>query len=215
MVSSWLKGKRPSKPTTRKETTTTVADTPKLGRILEIDEGRIRDHLADLVRGSVEDPFNALLDAEADRLCNAARYEPTEAWPDTRAGSYQRQLHTKAGAVTLNMPKLRQRTFTPVDLDLEHGRAIRSAGSHRFGLGVHRGYWHEQFPAGALVVAGCVEVRAPAIKRALARTVQRRLLDCPCPALKPHAHSGGAKVQRTNLLCEGDADPCFSANRHL
>lgn len=30
---------------------------------------------------------------------------------DTRAGSYERKLHTKAGEVTLKMPKLRQGTF--------------------------------------------------------------------------------------------------------
>lgn len=42
-------------------------DTPKLGRVIEIDEGRIREHLGELVRGSVEETLNALLDAEADR----------------------------------------------------------------------------------------------------------------------------------------------------
>ena len=47
-------------------------DTPTLGQVIEIDEARIRDHLGELVRGSVEDTLNALLDAEADRMCNAA-----------------------------------------------------------------------------------------------------------------------------------------------
>jgi putative transposase len=47
-----------------------------------------------------------MLDAEADRLCRAERYERTEARKDTRAGSYQRQLHTKIGEVTLKVPKL-------------------------------------------------------------------------------------------------------------
>ena len=42
---------------------------------------------------------NALLDAEADRLCNAQRYERSEARRDTRAGHYERKLHTKAGEV--------------------------------------------------------------------------------------------------------------------
>lgn len=42
-------------------------DTPKLGRVIEIDESRIREHLGELVRGSVEETLNALLDAEADR----------------------------------------------------------------------------------------------------------------------------------------------------
>ena len=86
-------------------------DTPTLGKVIEIDEARIKDHLGELVRGSVEDTLNALLDAEADRLCNAARYERTEARKDQRAGHYERTLHTKAGEVRLKMPKLRQQTF--------------------------------------------------------------------------------------------------------
>jgi len=86
-------------------------DTPTLGKVIEIDEARIKDHLGELVRGSVEDTLNALLDAEADQLCNAARYERTEARRDTRAGSYERKLQTKAGEVKLKVPKLRQQTF--------------------------------------------------------------------------------------------------------
>ena len=86
-------------------------DTPTLGKVIEIDEARIRDHLGELVRGSVEDTLNALLDAEADQLCNATRYERTQARRDTRAGSYERKLQTKAGEVNLKVPKLRQQTF--------------------------------------------------------------------------------------------------------
>src|SRR5580692_6108066 len=52
-----------------------------------------------------------MLDAEADRLCRAERHERTEARKDTRAGSYQRQLQTKAGEVTLKVPKLRTLPF--------------------------------------------------------------------------------------------------------
>ncbi len=63
-------------------------DTPTLGKVIEINEARIKDHLGELVRCSVEDTLNVLLDAEADRLCNAARYERTEVRRDTRAGSY-------------------------------------------------------------------------------------------------------------------------------
>ena len=36
-------------------------DTPKLSKVIEIDEARIKDHLGELVRGSVEDTLNALL----------------------------------------------------------------------------------------------------------------------------------------------------------
>jgi transposase-like protein len=73
--------------TRQKETTTMKKDTASLGKVIDIDEARIRDHLGELVRGSVEDTLNSLLDAEADRLCNAARYERTEARKDTRAGT--------------------------------------------------------------------------------------------------------------------------------
>ena len=75
-------------------------DTPKLGKVIEIDEGRIQDHLGALVRGSVEETLNALLDA--DQLCNAGRYERTESRRDTRAGSYERKLHTRAGELARN-----------------------------------------------------------------------------------------------------------------
>jgi len=83
----------------------------KLGKVIQIDEDQIREHLGELVRGSVEETLNKLLDAEADKLCNAARYERTAARQDMRAGHYQRKLHTKAGEVTLNVPKLRQQKF--------------------------------------------------------------------------------------------------------
>ena len=86
-------------------------DTPKLGNVVQIDEARIRDHLGELVRGSVEETLNALLDAEADRLCNAARYERTEVRRDTRAGHYERKLQTRAGEVKLKVPKLRRQAF--------------------------------------------------------------------------------------------------------
>ena len=86
-------------------------DTSTLGKVIEIDEARIKDHLGELVRGSVEDTLNTLLEAEADQMCNAARYERTEARRDTRAGTYERKLQTKAGEVNLKIPKLRQQTF--------------------------------------------------------------------------------------------------------
>ena len=75
-------------------------DVPQqLSKVIQIDEDQIQQHLGDLVRDTVEDTLNKLLDAEADSLCNAARYELTDARKDTRAGHYQRKLHTKAGKV--------------------------------------------------------------------------------------------------------------------
>ncbi len=80
-------------------------------KIVSIDEGRIKEHLSEMVLSTVEETLNALLDAEADRLCKARRYERSAERADTRAGSYERGLHTKAGEVTLKVPKLRTLPF--------------------------------------------------------------------------------------------------------
>jgi putative transposase len=50
-----------------------------LGNVITIDDERIKSYLDRVVRGSVEETLNPLLDAEADRLCNAQRYERSEA----------------------------------------------------------------------------------------------------------------------------------------
>ena len=86
-------------------------DSTNLGQVIRIDDERVRDYLRSVVRGSVEETLNALLEAEAEQLCKAQRYERTEARRDTRAGSYRRKLGTQAGEVTLKVPKLRQQTF--------------------------------------------------------------------------------------------------------
>jgi putative transposase len=87
-------------------------DTPSLlNNVITIDDERIRSHLERVVRGTVEETLNALLDAEADRLCNAQRYERSASRRDTRAGHYERGLQTKAGEVRLRVPKLRRQTL--------------------------------------------------------------------------------------------------------
>jgi hypothetical protein len=49
-------------------------DTPSpLNNVITIDDERIKSHLDRVVRGTVEETLNALLDAEADRMCNAQR----------------------------------------------------------------------------------------------------------------------------------------------
>jgi transposase-like protein len=63
-----------------------------------------------VVRGSVEETLNALLDAEA--IGYATPSVTSAARPDgnTRAGHYERILQTKAGDVRLKVPKLRHQT---------------------------------------------------------------------------------------------------------
>src|SRR5690349_19780265 len=80
-------------------------------RLFQVDQDRIHRHVDDLVRDSVEQMLNALPDAEADELRGARKYQRSPDRLDTRAGHYARQLHTKAGEVTLKVPKLRSLPF--------------------------------------------------------------------------------------------------------
>ncbi len=63
------------------------------------------------MRSTVEDTLNSMLEAEADELCKAKRYERSADRVDTRAGSYRRKLTTKAGEVELKVPRLRTLPF--------------------------------------------------------------------------------------------------------
>ena len=78
---------------------------------IRVDEKQLRGHIDAAVRSSVEETLNALLDAEADELCGAQRYERSAERVDTRAGHYERKLGTKAGEVQLRVPKLRNLPF--------------------------------------------------------------------------------------------------------
>jgi putative transposase len=81
------------------------------GNIIQINEEQIKDHLGEMVRGTVEETLNAMLEKEAEHLVCAERYERTEGRKDTRAGHYNRSLETKAGKVNLQVPKLRHLSF--------------------------------------------------------------------------------------------------------
>jgi putative transposase len=81
------------------------------GKIIRIDEAEVENLLSRKVRESVEETLNGLLDAEAEALCGAGRYERSAERVDTRAGHYERKLHTKAGEVNLKVPKLRSLPF--------------------------------------------------------------------------------------------------------
>ena len=87
------------------------AGSAKLAPVIRIDEQQIRDHLGQVVRGTVEETLNAMLNAEADALCRAGRYERSSERASTRAGHYTRKLQTTAGTVELKVPKLRSLPF--------------------------------------------------------------------------------------------------------
>jgi putative transposase len=79
--------------------------------VIRIEEGKIRSHVDQVVRETVEQTLNGLLQAEADELCGAKRYARSPERLDTRAGHYDRQLQTQAGEVTLSVPRLRNLPF--------------------------------------------------------------------------------------------------------
>jgi len=87
------------------------------GRIISIDEGLVKSQLGSVVRETVEQTLNKMLDAEADELCGAKRYARSPDRIDTRAGHYERTLDTKAGSVKLKVPKLRTIPFESAIID--------------------------------------------------------------------------------------------------
>jgi len=93
---------------------TSVADETKVGefrKVIRIDEGQLKGHVAEVVRQSVEETLNGRLEAEADAICGATRYERSPERLDTRAGHYTRKLLTPAGEVELRVPRLRKLPF--------------------------------------------------------------------------------------------------------
>lgn len=62
--------------------------------IIQVNQEIIHTELKDLVRTSVEEALNAMLDAEADKLVNAERYARNEEWKGYRSGHYERSFTT-------------------------------------------------------------------------------------------------------------------------
>ncbi|WP_024345670.1 IS256 family transposase [Lacrimispora indolis] len=75
--------------------------------IIQLNQELIHNELKDLVRNSVEETLNALLDREAEELVNAEKYERSGERKGYRSGHYSRSFQTTAGEVKLKMPKLK------------------------------------------------------------------------------------------------------------
>jgi len=76
-------------------------------KIVQFNGEVIKGQLKELVRGSVEETLNELLEKEAETLTQAARYERNEARRGYRSGHYDRNLTTTSGDVTLHIPRLK------------------------------------------------------------------------------------------------------------
>lgn len=80
-------------------------------QILQVDQAMLETTLDRMVRKSVEETLNAMLDAEADEITGVARYERSGERKAYRAGHYERDLTVKAGKMSLKVPKLKGAVF--------------------------------------------------------------------------------------------------------
>ena len=87
-------------------------------KIVQLNEEVIKGQIKELVRGSVEETLNELLEKEAESLTQAARYERSEARQGYRSGHYDRNLTTTSGDVTLHMPRLKGVSFETAIIEL-------------------------------------------------------------------------------------------------
>ena len=76
-------------------------------RIIQLNEEAVKVELKELVRKSVEETLNEMLDKEAEELTGAGKYERIAARQGYRSGHYSRKLTTTSGEVTLEVPKLK------------------------------------------------------------------------------------------------------------
>jgi len=93
-------------------------------KMMKVDEGAVKDHLNKIVRETVEETLNRMLDEEADQICGARRYEHSSKRKDTRAGKYTRKLETRVGKVNLEIPKLRKLPFETAIIERYRRREV-------------------------------------------------------------------------------------------
>ena len=80
--------------------------------IITLDEETLKAEMREVVRETVEQVINGILDAQADELVNAGRHERTDERQAWRSGHYTRGLLTRAGKIEVSVPRLRGARFT-------------------------------------------------------------------------------------------------------
>ena len=81
--------------------------------IIQIDQNLFETKLDRLVTEKMTQILNAMLDAEADEITGAARYERKEGRKAYRAGHYERTLTAKAGRLDSGCRNSRARSSNP------------------------------------------------------------------------------------------------------
>ncbi|MFT8358627.1 IS256 family transposase [Bifidobacterium aquikefiri] len=79
--------------------------------ILQVDQPLFETQLDRMVSEKVNEILNRMLDAEADEITGAARYERSGGRNAYRAGHYERDLTVKAGKLSVRVPKLKGALF--------------------------------------------------------------------------------------------------------
>ncbi len=93
------------------EVTNTMGAAELLRKYLESDAGS--DLLAEMVKMAAE----LLMDVEVDRICGAGYAERSERRVNSRNGHRERRWDTRAGTITLDIPKLRRGSYLPALLE--------------------------------------------------------------------------------------------------
>lgn len=86
-------------------------------KIIQLNESAINGELKNLVKNSVEETLNALLDHETNELVNAERYGCFNVRRGYLSGHYDRIFTTAAGDVTLHVPQMKGIPFETAIID--------------------------------------------------------------------------------------------------
>ena len=107
-------------------------------KIVQLNEEIIKGQLKELVRGSVEETLNELLEKEAESLTQAARYERSEARQGYRSGHYDRNLTTTSGDVTLHAPRFKGVPFETAIIERYRRRESNVSSKPRMNIELRR-----------------------------------------------------------------------------
>ena len=80
-------------------------------KIVQLNEEVIKGQIKELVRGSVEETLNELLEAEAEKLTQAARYERNEQRQGYRSWRGSRSLTAASAGIAMRIPRFKRISF--------------------------------------------------------------------------------------------------------
>lgn len=92
--------------------------------MIQLNEDLIKHDLKNLVRSSVEENLNALLDKEADEQVNAQKHERSAERQGYHSEHYKRNFQTTAREVEFNVPKLKGVPFETAIIERCHCKLI-------------------------------------------------------------------------------------------